>query len=156
MRTLLLTGQMREEADLNLTQPEIIQILRRRTGMNQGTFGAKAFDTSYESGRTKIKNLELGRQKATRKDLKLMASVLGVSNSDIMETVSTGAGPGPVTGGGILLTQKALDLFPGLGSYLEMLNKAVMLDDKELIDHISDKIARIMQLRTGRIDAAAV
>ena len=147
---------MRKEADLNLTQPEIIQIMRRRIGMNQGTFGAKAFDTSYESGRTKIKNLELGRQKPTRKDLKRMAAVLGVSSTDLMETAKTRTGSATGPGNGIQVLQKALDLFPGLSSYLEMLNKAVMLDDKELIDYISGKIARIMQQRAERIDAAAV
>jgi len=147
---------MRKEADLNLTQPEIIQIMRRRIGMNQGTFGAKAFDTSYESGRTKIKNLELGRQKPTRKDLKRMAAVLGVSNTDFMETPKTHTGSGTGPRDGIQVLQKSLDLFPGLGSYLEMLNKAVMLEDKELIDYISGKIARIMELRAERIDAAAV
>ena len=147
---------MRKEANLKLTQPEIIQILRRRTGMNQGTFGAKAFSTSYESGRTKIKNLELGRQKPTRKDLKLMAGVLGVPSSDLAETPKSEAGANAVPGDGVLITKKALDLFPGLGSYLEMLNKAVMLKDKELIDYISGKIASIMQVRADKIDAAAV
>jgi DNA-binding transcriptional regulator YiaG len=149
-------GQMRKETNLNLTQQEIIQILRRRAGMNQGTFGAKAFNTSYESGRTKIKNIELGRQKPTRKDLKQMSMVLGVSSSELTEPSKKIAGAGPGTGDGILVTQKALDLFPGIGSYLEMLNKAVTLDDKELIDYISAKIAHIMQTRAHNIDAAAV
>ena len=149
-------GQMRKEKILNLTQQEIIQILRRRTGMNQVTFGAKAFNTSYESGRTKIKNIELGRQKPTRKDLKQMAMVLGVSSSELTESSKKTSGAGSGTGDGILVTQKALDLFPGIGSYLEMLNKAVTLDDKELIDYISGKIAQIMQTRAHKIDAAAV
>ena len=141
---------------MNLTQKEIIQILRRRTGMNQGTFGAKAFNTSYESGRTKIKNIELGRQKPTRKDLKQMSIVLGVSSSELTESTKKTAGSGPGTGDGIFVIQKALDLFPGMSSYLEMLNKAVTLDDKELIDYISGKIAQIMQTRADKIDAAAV
>ncbi len=63
---------------MELTTPEIIQLLRRRAQMNQGDFGAKAFGTSYESGRTKIKNIELGKQVPTEMDLKKMARVLGV------------------------------------------------------------------------------
>ena len=43
---------------MELKQPEIIQILRRRCNLNQGALGAAAFDTSFESGRTKIKNIE--------------------------------------------------------------------------------------------------
>ena len=63
---------------MELMQPEIIQILRRRCNMNQGALGAAAFDTSLESGRTKIKNIELGRQIPTPSDLEKMAGVLGV------------------------------------------------------------------------------
>ena len=85
-----------------------------------------------------------------------MAMVLGVSSSELTESSKKTSGAGSGTGDGILVTQKALDLFPGIGSYLEMLNKAVTLDDKELIDYISGKIAQIMQTRAHKIDAAAV
>jgi hypothetical protein len=47
--------------------------------MNQGSFGAKAFNTSFDSGRTKVKNIELGKQKPTRQDLENMARVLDVA-----------------------------------------------------------------------------
>ncbi len=60
---------------MELTTPEIIQLLRRRSQMNQGDFGAKSFGASYESGRTKIKNIELGKQVPTETDLKKMAVV---------------------------------------------------------------------------------
>ncbi|MGD9097312.1 MAG: helix-turn-helix transcriptional regulator, partial [Desulfobacterales bacterium] len=68
---------------MELKQPEIIQILRRRCNLNQGALGAAAFDTSYESGRTKIKNIELGRQAPTPDDLEKMAVVLGVPVSEL-------------------------------------------------------------------------
>ena len=42
---------------MRLTQPEIIQILRKRAGLNQAELGSRAFDTTIDSGRTKIKNL---------------------------------------------------------------------------------------------------
>ena len=46
--------------------------------MNQGTLGATAFDTSFESGRTKIKNIELGRQKATQRDIENLVRALNL------------------------------------------------------------------------------
>ena len=41
---------------IELTQGEMIQILRKRAGRNQGQLGAEAFNTTPDSGRTKIKN----------------------------------------------------------------------------------------------------
>ena len=61
---------------MNLTLPEKIQLLRKRMGLNQGQFGAKAFNMSVETGRTKIKNIELGKQKPTSEDLVQMAEAL--------------------------------------------------------------------------------
>ena len=69
---------------MNLSQAEIIQVLRRRTNLNQGDFGARAFKTSYESGRTKIKNIELGKQVPTAEDLRKMARVLDVGVTELM------------------------------------------------------------------------
>ena len=125
---------------MELTQPEIIQILRRRSNLNQGALGSAAFDTSFASGRTKIKNIELGRQIPTPDDLEKMARVLGVTSSDLE---SSGASPLPATlaDGGVFLQRPVLDLLPGAEAYLEMLNKAVRLDDRELIAHIADKLA---------------
>jgi transcriptional regulator with XRE-family HTH domain len=122
-------------------QPEIIQILRRRCNMNQGALGAAAFDTSLESGRTKIKNIELGRQIPTRDDLEKMAGVLGVPVS-ALDPASTSAKPAAEVGGdGLFIYRQVLDLVPGADVYLEMLNKAVRLDDRELIAHIGEKLA---------------
>ena len=131
---------------MDLTQPEIIQILRRRVDMNQGTFGAKAFNTSFESGRTKIKNIELGKQTPTENDLIKMARVIGVSP----EILNPGRQPtNPVNqrsanaSGGIVINKRTLALVPGLGAYMDMLNKAVILDDKELIQHLAEKLSGI-------------
>jgi transcriptional regulator with XRE-family HTH domain len=128
---------------MKLTQPEIIQMLRRRMGMNQGTFGSKAFNTSFESGRTKIKNIELGKQRPTQKDLNNMATLL---NIPVQELDPVQQSPkGGQKSEGILITPKTLKLFPGLDSYLEMLNKAIYLNDRELVDHLSEKISSLFR-----------
>ena len=131
---------------MDLSQPEIIQILRRRVDMNQGTFGAKAFNTSFESGRTKIKNIELGKQTPTEDDLSKMARILGVP----IEVLKPEDKPSNAASKryakvseGILINKKTLALVPGLGAYMDMLNKAVMLEDKELIQHLAEKLSDI-------------
>jgi transcriptional regulator with XRE-family HTH domain len=129
---------------MELSLPEKIQICRRRAGLNQGTLGAAAFDTSFESGRTKVKNLELGRQKPTPRDIENLARVLKLPVSALTSNIK-----GQVRGfealapPGIAVSEKTIDRFPGLDAYLEMLNKAVLLDDGELIDYISEKLARL-------------
>ncbi|MDJ0829826.1 MAG: helix-turn-helix transcriptional regulator [Desulfobacterales bacterium] len=141
---------------MELKQYEIIQILRRRSDMNQGTLGSKAFNTSYESGRTKIKNIELGKQIPTQDDLEKMARVLGVSSTDLTPNASTSI-LHPLTGKeGILIHQKTIDRFPQLAPYLDMLNKAVALNDQELIEHIGEKIAVIVQTFSNHKDESAV
>lgn len=130
---------------MELMQPEIIQLLRRRCNMNQGALGAAAFDTSFESGRTKIKNIELGRQIPTREDLEKMAGVLGVPLSELDPSYSI-AMPATVAGegdGGVFIDRPVLERLPGADVYIEMLNKAVRLDDRELIAHIADKLATL-------------
>lgn len=143
---------------MNLTQPEIIQILRRRMDLNQGTLGAHAFDTSFESGRTKIKNIELGRQRPTSTDLEKMAAVLKVPVVALIPSGATQAAAGDETkadSGEICLHARTLALFPGLAPYLEMLNKAVTLNDDELIDHIAHKIEQLFRKRVSASPAAA-
>ena len=137
---------------MEMTQPEIIQVLRRRTGLNQGTFGAKSFTTSFESGRTKVKKIELGKQIPTYADLKKMAGVLGVSVGTLMpETEAETIQSAPVIDG-VVLAQVCLDLFPGLETYVEMFNNAAKLGDEELITYISEKIAAV--LTTERVAEA--
>jgi hypothetical protein len=46
---------------------------------------------------------------------------------------------------GILLSQKVVDMFPELQEYLEMLEKAAVIDDFDLIEYLSIKIAGIWQ-----------
>lgn len=131
---------------MELYQPEIIQILRRRADMNQGTFGAKAFDTSFESGRTKIKNIELGKQTPTADDLKKMARVLGVSPEILKPKKSLSSQARQTSANapeGIVIHKKTIALVPDLGVYIDMLNKAVMLEDKELLQHIAEKLSDI-------------
>jgi transcriptional regulator with XRE-family HTH domain len=135
---------------MELKQPEIIQILRRRCNMNQGALGAAAFNISFESGRTKIKNIELGRQIPTQDDLEKMAGVLGVSMSDLDPS---GAGAMPAAAAresseGVRIHRQVLERLPGADVYIEMLNKAVLLDDRELIAHIADKLATLFAALT--------
>ncbi len=134
---------------MELTTPEIIQLLRRRAQMNQGDFGAKAFGTSYESGRTKIKNIELGKQVPTEMDLKKMARVLGVKPVELRHQKNL-----TPPEKGMLIPQKTMDLFPGLEAYLDMLNKAVLLGDNDLIEYISEKISDLFH--TGAREKKAV
>ena len=130
---------------MKLEQPEIIQVLRRRAQLNQGEFGARAFDTSFESGRTKVKNIELGRQVPTRKDLEHMAGVLGVPVSDLMVPDRVPAESGnSAFEDGIRVGRAVLDAFPGLEDYLGMLEKAVKVRDTELIGYLVEKIARLL------------
>ena len=132
---------------MHLSQPEIIQILRKRSGMNQGQFGAKAFNMPVQTGRTKIKNIELGKQAPSPDDLEKMARVLGVPASALeidegnhptdTETLSqTGIEP------------SVLDYFPGFDAYLDLLNKAARLGDDELIAHIAVKICELLENRS--------
>ena len=128
---------------MQLNQAEIIQVLRRRANMNQGDFGAKAFDTSYESGRTKVKNLELGKQKPPAEDIKKMARVLGISESE-MRPAEEDQSAGIATHiSGSIIKPQTLNIFPGLAAYLDMLDKAVRIGDTELIGHIAEKVAGI-------------
>lgn len=130
---------------MQLNQAEIIQVLRRRANMNQGDFGAKAFGTSFESGRTKVKNLELGKQQPTLEDIKSMARVLGVSPSDMRPADADNSGNGPRAVDGALVKRQILDMFPGLEAYLDMLDKSIRIGDTELIGHIAEKIAAIFR-----------
>ena len=126
---------------MKLTQAEAIQVLRRRSGMNQGDFGAKAFSTSFESGRTKVKNIELGKQIPTEKDLVNMARVLHADVTELKPETLQRTATAPADA--VIVEPEVLNRFTGLGTYLDMLNKAAKLDDAELIDYISGKIASL-------------
>ena len=131
---------------MNLTLPEKIQLLRKRTGLNQGQFGAKAFNMSVETGRTKIKNIELGKQKPTADDLVQMAKALDVPVS-VLRQVAVGEGDLQLSiSEGMLVDQAVLDRFHQLGPYLEMLNRAVSINDEELIAHIADKLSAVFTI----------
>ena len=132
---------------MQLKQAEIIQILRKRAGMNQGQFGAKAFNTSVQTGRTKIKNIELGNQIPGREDLENMARALDLPLSALLPDEK-----GPASDDGrdkpsFGLNVSVLGRFPGLDVYLDLLNKAAGLDDGELIDHIAAKICELLATR---------
>ena len=94
---------------MELTLPEKIQLLRKRLGLNQGQFGAQAFDTSVETGRTKIKNIELGKQQPTSDELAQMAKVLEVSTSMLHSHPENATPKQLASGQGVLVDQMVLD-----------------------------------------------
>lgn len=127
---------------MQLSFAEKLQILRKRTGLNQGAFGAKAFNLPLDSGRTKIKNIELAKQLPTDQEIEQMAQALGVPQAVLSEEPGEGA---TGQGGEPCVSLKVLDRFPKLGPYLEMLNKAVALEDEALIAHIGASLAAIFK-----------
>lgn len=129
---------------VELTQGEMIQILRKRAGINQGQLGAEAFRTTPDSGRTKIKNIELDKQKPTVDDLKAIADVLGLPLPDLL--IYQAKGPGHSAGSnpdGILVHHRIFSRFPGLEKCLSILNKALILKDEELIAYMGKKTAEV-------------
>lgn len=127
---------------MQLTFAEKLQVLRKRTGMNQGALGAKAFNLPLDSGRTKIKNIELGKQQPTDQEIEQLARALGVTRTRLSGDTDEGQ---PGQGGEPCLSAKVLDRFPKLDVYLEMLTKAVALEDEALIAHIGASLADIFQ-----------
>lgn len=130
---------------VELAQAEIIQIYRKRTGINQGNFGSQAFNTSYESGRTKMKNIELGRQVPTASDLRKMAALLNVPVAELMPSQKVSTGLRPAAASRAYLSKRVLDRFPGLDAYVDMLNKAARVNDGELLMYLGAKIAQLLK-----------
>ena len=128
---------------MQLTQNEIIQILRKRAGLNQAELGSRAFNTTFDSGRTKIKNIELGKQRMNNDDLKRIAQCLDVPPKQLQPSLENKKIIPTQFKDGILISQKVVDMFPDLGEYLEMIEKASMIDDLELIEYLSKKLADI-------------
>jgi len=129
--------------NMRLTQSEIIQILRKRAGLNQAELGSRAFDTTFDSGRTKIKNIELGKQRVNDDDLKRIAEYLDVPLEQLQPSPENKKMTSAQFEDGILISQKVVDMFPDLREYLEMLEKASMIDDLDLIEYLSKRIAGI-------------
>ena len=130
---------------MQLTQPEIIQTLRKRANLNQAELGSRAFNTNMDSGRTKIKNIELGRQRPTEDDIRQIADCLTVP---VERLIAAADGKDPQSGvrkGAVLVSEKVLDMFPDLGNYLEMLEKAAGIEDYELVEYLAGKIGDIMR-----------
>jgi transcriptional regulator with XRE-family HTH domain len=132
---------------MRLSQPEIIQILRKRSGMNQGEFGARAFGMQVHTGRTRIKNIELGKQAPTPDDLDKMARVLDVPVS-VLAADGENRAPETQSPPALETQPSVLDYFPGLDAYLDLLNKASQLADDELIAHIAAKICELLENRS--------
>ena len=139
---------------MQLTQPEIIQILRKRANLNQAELGSQAFNTTMDSGRTKIKNIELGRQRPTEDDLRQIAECLSVPAGQLLAAADGKTASAGVSNGAVLISQKVIDMFPDLGNYLEMLEKAGGIEDIELVEYLAGKIGDIM-LKGPSADSAS-
>ena len=139
---------------MELTQGEIIQIFRKRAGLNQGQLGAEAFNTTPDSGRTKVKNIELNKQKPTIDDLKAIADSLSLPLADLLfyqserpeSTARTNAE-------GLFVHQRIFDHFRGLKECLSILNKALILEDKELISYVAKKAADLLQQESEAVES---
>lgn len=130
---------------MRLTQSEIIQILRKRAGFNQAELGSRAFKTTLDSGRTKIKNIELGKQRISDDDLKRIAEGLDVPVEKLQAPPENQKPTATQLKNETQISQKVVDMFPDLREYLEMLENASRIDDIELITYLSKKIADILQ-----------
>jgi len=128
---------------MQLTQSEIIQTLRKRAGLNQAELGSRAFKTTIDSGRTKIKNIELGKQRVSDDDLERIAQCLDVTPKELQPLPKNKGMTSAQFKEGVLVSQKVVDMFPDLGEYMEMIDKASMIDDIELLEYLSKKLADI-------------
>ena len=108
---------------MQLTQTEIIQILRKRAGLNQAELGSRAFDTNFDTGRTKIKNIELGKQRISEDDLKRIAKGLNVPLEQLQPSPADENMTSRQFKDDCLISRKVVDMFPGLREYLDMLEK---------------------------------
>jgi transcriptional regulator with XRE-family HTH domain len=140
---------------MQLTQSEIIQILRKRAGLNQAELGSRAFNTTIDSGRTKIKNIELGKQRATDDDLERIANCLELPLEQLLASSENNQISSRQNPDLIQVSQKVVDMFPDLGDYLEMLEKASLIDDLELIEYLSQKLADIWRAGPRMDDPSA-
>ena len=131
---------------MKLTQPEIIQILRKRAGLNQAELGSRAFETTPDSGRTKIKNIELGRQLATDDDLKRIADCLDVPVERLQPMLEENEA---LNGKKVLISQKFVRMFPDFYKYLEMIDKAAEIEDPALLRYLANRIAASLQNGTA-------
>jgi len=130
---------------MQLTQSEIIQILRKRAGLNQAELGSRAFKMTPDSGRTKIKNIELEKQRVSDDDLERIAQCLDVPLEQLQPTPQNQKITSAKFKNGTLISQKVVDMFPDLREYLEMLENAAQIEDLDLIAYLSKKIAGIWQ-----------
>lgn len=132
---------------VELTQGEIIQIYRKRAGINQGQLGAQAFNTTPDSGRTKVKNIELNKQKPTLDDIKAIAESLKVPLADLLNyPIQQQDSPTDYASSeGVFVHRRIFSHFSGLEECLSILNKALILEDRELIDYVAQKAAGILQ-----------
>jgi transcriptional regulator with XRE-family HTH domain len=131
---------------MQLTQPEIIQILRRRKGLNQAELGVKAFGLSLDSARTKIKNIELGRQLPSTEDSEKLARALDVEAAMMVPPAAAAETSISDEGNACHMTPETLQLFPGLADYVDMLNNAVRIGDQDLIGYIAGKLSSLFAM----------
>jgi hypothetical protein len=87
----------------------------------------------------------LGKQHITDNDLERIADCLDIPLEQLLSSAVNKTMESSRNQDGFLISQKVLDLFPDLGEYLEMLENASRIDDRELIEYLSKRIADIWQ-----------
>ena len=113
--------------------------------MNQGQLGAEAFNTTPDSGRTKIKNIELGKQKPTLDDLRSIAESLQLPLSELLCYQDESPGSTSAENSeGVFVHRRIFIQFPGLEECLSILNKALILKDTELVSYVAKKTAGLL------------
>ena len=83
----------------------------------------------------------------TVKDIEKIALALNVPVTELIPGKHTGQQDNQPSLSGVTIIQAVLELFPGLDAYVDMLNNAVRVQDRELIAHISDKVAGLLTTR---------
>ena len=131
---------------MQLTQSEIIQILRRRKELNQAELGVTAFGLRPDSARTKIKNIELGRQQPTAEETAKLALALDVESSALAPAATQPDNTSHTSQGTCGMSPDALKIFPGLTEYIEMLNNAVRIGDQDLVGYIAGKLSALFAM----------
>lgn len=126
------------QADIVLTVSDVLRIVRKKKHITQGKLGAQAYNTNESRGQARIKKFECGDQTPTVDDIVKIAEVLGISPDLFhMHVLTTNVHPG-----GVMVSQKLLDMFPALGEWIHFFNSAANLNQKDtIIDMVKKLVA---------------
>ena len=113
---------------MKLTQGELIAVFRWRKGWTQKQMGEELFP-KLNAPHVKMRKLEAGIQKPTPKEVEAIALKLGVKVSDL--TPKDNKSLEGENDAGFLVNKEALNKYPQLRHYLQMLNTAAKIEDAD-------------------------